>query len=664
MTHFKRHHLPWLVRLILIASLCSPAFAFELRWVGDAGTGWFDDVGGNTNWYDSTNLTDNATLTAGDDLVFLASAIYPAVGDLTLGGATIALNSITVGAPGDTAAGGPSDFGLSYRNLGKEGTIQLGAGGLTAHMAYGATGYGGPGATVRNIRFNTDFELSVDTFFKTTLPTAPYNTLRPYLGGEISGGTEATPIDLVMSTPNGGSGRNMAIYYEQPMPNFVGTLSLTGTNVFEKSGDIWGHSSTVVKLSTPGGTAADPIGTPVNVYLFKNYSGDVVVDNPVVFDPDRRVRLYCYGSTWEFTGDIAGTHTGSLDLWGSANSTFIFSGNEQTFANSPQVWSGLGVVIAGGSGVVWPNAGPIILNNRDNVTGTSTLLLRGNSTLNQLVTIKDQPFSSKPHVPVHIGELNHESNVYHAIFNGRIDVQENDAQVLKLTADADSSATFNGEIAVMGGGFGFDKIGLGTVAINNRVSQGFTNTNPIGTVNVQEGTLLVNSPLADAFYTTGIVVNDEATLGGSGHIVGDVTLDILGGSTAATLAPGASIGTLTVDGDVYFTSAGVLAIEIDGNSVDRLDVTGLLDLSATDDTLLLSLIGPTPNSTLVIASYDSLLGVFDDDNLSLLPSCYRLEYNYEGQKLIALVVPEPASIAMLLCGALALLLWRKRGFKL
>jgi len=641
MAHFIRRHCLLSVWMCAIVALWVPAFAVTLTWEGDVGTGWFDDVSGDTNW------SGDALPAAGYDLVFTSAGTY--AGDLTLGGQTIALNSITVGSPGDTAAGGPSDFGVSYRNLGTNGTIQLGAGGLTSHMAYGATSYNGAGATVRNIRFNTDFELSVDTFFKTTLPAAPYNTRRLYLGGEIRGGTTANPIDLVMSTPNGSSGTNMSIWHYNGMPDFVGTLSLSGTQIFDDSSAIWGDPSNVVKISTSGTT---------NGYIFKYY-GDVTVPNDVIFDPSILVRLYCLGSSsaWEFAGDITGGSTQLLDLLGSPNSRFIFSGDVQTFTNRPWVRSGTGVIIAGAdaSGVAWPNAGYIRMNFSRLTSGTSALLLRGDYTLNQLVQVGNLTFTTYT-VPVEIGQVNDGANAFDAVFNGRIDTQEPDFQVLRLTADAGGSATFNGEINVNGGGYGFDKIGAGTVVLGGRVSEDLGNTTPINTVNVQEGTLLVNN----SFYTTGIVVDDGATLGGSGNIFGNVTLS---GTAAATLAPGASVGTLTVDGNVDFDAAGVLSVDVDSAMADLLDVSGALDLSAGDDTLVVDSVLGAPRPIYIIARYGSLNGVFDTVDLSALVYPYEVIYNFNGLNEIALVAPEPSSVMLLLVGALAMFWWRRKRSK-
>jgi len=132
--------------------------------------------------------------------------------------------------------------------------------------------------------------------------------------------------------------------------------------------------------------------------------------------------------------------------------------------------------------------------------------------------------ASPLYIPARIGEVNDGATPFNAVFTGQLNCFEQHQKALRLTADASGSATFEGPIRIAAG-YGFDKIGAGTVSTNNRVSQD-GGTAKIGAVEVQQGTLLVNSPAANgnAFYTTGILVKEGATLGGSGTIVGDVSL--------------------------------------------------------------------------------------------------------------------------------------------
>ena len=90
-----------------------------------------------------------------------------------------------------------------------------------------------------------------------------------------------------------------------------------------------------------------------------------------------------------------------------------------------------------------------------------------------------------------------------------------------------------------------------------------------GPTTVNAGTLLVNGSTAAASPVT---VNSGGTLGGTGTVGGSVAL-----TAGSTLAPGASVGTLTVNGNL--TLAGNLAIEVDKSlspSNDMVTVTGTL----------------------------------------------------------------------------------------
>jgi outer membrane autotransporter protein len=64
-----------------------------------------------------------------------------------------------------------------------------------------------------------------------------------------------------------------------------------------------------------------------------------------------------------------------------------------------------------------------------------------------------------------------------------------------------------------------------------------------------------------------VSVAAAGTLGGTGTVVGQVTNN-------GIVAPGNSVGTLSVTGDVAFAAGSSLAIEVDGTGVDLLDVDG------------------------------------------------------------------------------------------
>ena len=92
-----------------------------------------------------------------------------------------------------------------------------------------------------------------------------------------------------------------------------------------------------------------------------------------------------------------------------------------------------------------------------------------------------------------------------------------------------------------------------------------------GPVNVSGGTLSVSGSLASVSLTT---VNTGGTLSGSGT-VGNTTIN------GGVLAPGNSIGTLAVQGNLVFTTAASYMIEASAVAADRTIVSGTATLAGT-----------------------------------------------------------------------------------
>ncbi|NLX96029.1 MAG: PEP-CTERM sorting domain-containing protein [Rhodopirellula sp.] len=605
--------------------------AATLTWTGRVDSNWFTNVDGVTNWLNESEK--HVVPLADDNLVFTASGIYS--GSLTLAGlagGTIAINSITVGVAGNSAQ---SLFSPDQVFAG-EGTIQLGTGGLTVYLPGAADGD-------RNVYFNTDFQLSDGSFVQSRFAADAAGQRQVHLNGQISGGSASHPITVELSSPDGGAGDSKAIVLANPMPDLYGALKLNGT-VYCKATDgaIWGNESTTVHLSSGGET---------NVYAFKA-GGDLVVPNDIVLQAGRTVLLSSYqaDSTWTLSGDITGGSIyDPLDLLGDAGAGFVFAGANQTFSHCVWTRSGIAVVLAGAGdgGVVWPNVPEVLLKFMDNCPGRTSLLLQGDYTLNAPITLNNV-VELKYRDPVLVGQVNDGLTAYEAAFNRKIKVLEDDYQILQLTADADGKATFNGEINVVGGNYGFDKVGAGTVVVNGRVSQSTGDTLPIGDVNVQQGTLLVNNPGGtDAFHASRIQVANGAELGGSGVVTGNVVLN-----SGSVLGPGSDVGTFTINGNAYFSAHSVLEMHLDGAMGDRLDITGLLDLSGPDDTLRFEVLAGGAGPARILASYGLREGEFE--HILNLPSGYDVVYNYLGGNYIALVAPEPSGLLLLSVGVLGI----------
>ena len=138
------------------------------------------------------------------------------------------------------------------------------------------------------------------------------------------------------------------------------------------------------------------------------------------------------------------------------------------------------------------------------------------------------------------------------VFNG---------QTITLDVDAADELTHSGILQASGGATDvLLKIGVGT--------QILAGSGPVGlALQLDQGTLIVNGSFdGDATVNAG-------TFGGSGS-VGALRV------SNATVAPGNSIGTLNVTGDVTFDAGSTYQVELDGNGdADLIDATGSATLA-------------------------------------------------------------------------------------
>ncbi|MBB6152924.1 subtilase-type serine protease [Pseudomonas sp. JAI115] len=120
-----------------------------------------------------------------------------------------------------------------------------------------------------------------------------------------------------------------------------------------------------------------------------------------------------------------------------------------------------------------------------------------------------------------------------------------------------------------------------------------------GPTTVNGGLLSVNGSLASA-----VTVNDSGTLGGSGRI------GALIANSGGRVAPGNSIGTLNVAGDVTFAPGSTYAVELSPTSSDRIVAGGSASISGATVSLSLenspTLLSTTETRSLLGHSYDIL----------------------------------------------------------
>jgi hypothetical protein len=169
--------------------------------------------------------------------------------------------------------------------------------------------------------------------------------------------------------------------------------------------------------------------------------------------------------------------------------------------------------------------------------------------------------------------------------------------------DTSTVITFQNTVSM--GSFGsFNADGLAVVVL-----AGNTNVWGGGTT-VANGTLLVNGQLDGGTVT----VASAGTLGGSGTILGPVSLN------GSTLAPGNSIGTLTISNNVTLDSSSTNIMELDRNHTPNADLLIASSLSL-DGTLTVVNIGPALQAGDSFQLYSGAIsGAFAATNLPALSS--------------------------------------------
>lgn len=195
---------------------------------------------------------------------------------------------------------------------------------------------------------------------------------------------------------------------------------------------------------------------------------------------------------------------------------------------------------------------------------------------------------------------------------------------------------------VISGAGGLRKAGSGILDI--QTAQTYT-----GTTAVDAGTLLVNGSLhADSTVT----VADGATLGGSGSM-GDVLL-----LAGATLSPGNSIGTLTVN-ELSLNGDAALIFEL-GAPSDPYDQVVVMDDLLLAGTLNIVNAGGMAAGTYTLFTY---AGNLTDNGLSFgsMPGDFTYNLNLDTPGEINLqVIPEPAALWLVLA-CLTALVWHRRA---
>jgi autotransporter-associated beta strand protein len=184
--------------------------------------------------------------------------------------------------------------------------------------------------------------------------------------------------------------------------------------------------------------------------------------------------------------------------------------------------------------------------------------------------------------------------------------------------------------AVISGSGAFEQRGIGMLTLSG------INTYT-GATNVNAGTLSVNGSIASSSVTT---VNAGATLGGNGT-VGNTTIN------GGTLAPGNSIGTLAVQGNLVFTAAASYMVEVSPANADRTNVTGTATLGGA--TVKASFAAGTYVSKqyTILNAAGGVSGAFNTLANTDLPANFKSSLSYDGNNaylnLALNFIPPPGS---------------------
>ncbi len=355
-----------------------------------------------------------------------------------------------------------------------------------------------------------------------------------------SGGTDIQQGRIVVYSPAAlgsgpvtmGTGTVLDITY-------AGTTNVALNNTLTGAGALVKNGSGTVVVNTSNSFSG---GTTINAGRLGLNFGDGLGSGQVQIGSGAQLGIgdIALGNNLSGAGSVVKTSGGNATLGGT--NTFSggldIQGGSVFVANIASLGTGT-VSTAAGTSLAIGNTGNQTLAN--SLTGAGSLLKSGTGDL----TLTGNALTGG--MTISGGRVLANTNPL-SLGSGAVSVGAG-AELVYTTA---SNATFANGIS-----------GAGTLRKLGTAQLTFTNPFAIGALAVDAGSVRINT-----VATTNATVGSAARLDGTGRIVGNLVNN-------GTVAPGNSIGTLTVQGNYTHNAGSVLEIEFDGaGNIDLLDVTG------------------------------------------------------------------------------------------
>lgn len=346
--------------------------------------------------------------------------------------------------------------------------------------------------------------------------------------------------------------------------------------------------------------------------------------------------LVIQGSTLKYAGTGSNGTTNRLFTVGTGGATLEAagsSGSVMNFTNTGSLAMGLagsqtgsifdtGTAVSDGVAATVNTRSRVNVQNVDDVVvGMTVIGASGVLTAGPAVTAINNPTPTFQNFQVTIGTAftSAADNNVPLTFGGV-------ARTLTLTGANTGNNTLSPLIADAAAASGSNVVNVAKSGAGKWILTG--NNSYTGTTTVNAGALLINGTQTGAGLAT---VAAGATLGGTGTLGGALTNN-------GIVSPGASVGTLSVNGNTTMGANSHLAIELLGATADKLAITGNLDLSALGN--FLDVTGAGTGTSWIIATYTgTLTGIFET-----ITSGYSVNYGSGTNSQVTLNLSGPVGV--------------------